>query len=137
MNYLLDTNVLSELFKTRPEPKVAQWLEEADQDSLYLSVLTLGEIRKGVENMGTSSKKARLVQFLEKDLPAQFEGRLLSVDPPVAEAWGLLEARENRPLPTVDALLAATALAHDLTLVTRNIQDFRFAKLKLLNPWEL
>ncbi|HJT23708.1 MAG TPA: type II toxin-antitoxin system VapC family toxin [bacterium] len=135
MKYLLDTHVISELFKKHPEPKVSGWLKEADQDSLFLSVLTLGEIRKGIEKMEQGSRKARLVQFLEKDVPAQFEERILSVDFEVAETWGLLEAQSGRPLPTVDALLAATALTHNLTLVTRNTQDFSFSRLKLLNPW--
>lgn len=136
MKYLLDTNILSELFKKHPEPKVSRWLTAADQDSLFLSVLTLGEIRKGIEKMEPNIRKARLVHFLEKDLRSQFEDRLLPVDPEVAETWGLLEAHAGRPLPTVDALLAATALAHNLTLVTRNTQDFPFSKLKLLNPWD-
>lgn len=135
MKYLLDTNVLSELFKKQPEPKVSGWLKEAEQDSLFLSVLTLGEIRKGIEKMEQGSRKARLVQFLEKEVPAQFEERILPVDLEVAETWGLLEAHAGRPLPTVDALLAATALTHNLTLVTRNTQDFSFSRLKLLNPW--
>jgi toxin FitB len=132
---LLDTNVLSELFKKHPEPKVSNWLKEADQDALYLSVLTVGEIRKGIEKMEQGSRKTRLVQFLERDIPTQFEERILPVDLKVAEAWGLLEARANRPLPTVDAILAATALTHNLTLITRNTQDFSFSGLKLINPW--
>lgn len=135
MNYLLDTNILSELFKKNPEPKVTHWLKEAEQESLFLSVLTIGEIRKGIERMEQGSRKARLIQFLEKDLPAQFEERILPIDLAVAETWGLLEAQASRPLPTVDTLLAATALVHNLTLVTRNIQDFAFSKLKLLNLW--
>lgn len=135
MKYLLDTNVLSELFKKHPEPKVSSWLKDADQDSLYLSVLTVGEIRKGIEKMEHGSRKTKLVQFLEKDIPIQFEERILPVDLKVAEAWGLLEAQANRPLPTVDAFLAATAITHNLTLVTRNTQDFSFSRLKILNPW--
>ncbi len=136
MKYLLDTNVLSELFKKHPEPKVSKWLAEADQESLFLSVLVLGEIRKGIEKMEPNPRKTRLVHFLEKDVPAQFEERILPVDSEVAGAWGLLEAQASRPLPTVDALLAATALVHNLTLVTRNTGDFPFSKIKLLNPWE-
>ena len=136
MNFLLDTNVLSELFKKHPEPKVSKWLTEADQDSLFLSVLVLGEIRKGIEKMEPAPRKARLIHFLEKDIPAQFEERILPVDSEVEEAWGLLEAQAGRPLPTVDTLLAATALVHNLTLVTRNTNDFPFPKIKLLNPWE-
>jgi len=135
LKYLLDTNVLSELFKKHPEPKVSSWLKDADQDSLYLSVLTVGEIRKGIEKMEHGPRKAKLIQFLEKDIPSQFEERILPVDLKVAEAWGLLEAQAKRPLPTVDAFLAATAITHNLTLVTRNTQDFSFSRLKLLNPW--
>lgn len=135
MKYLLDTNVLSELFKKHPELKVSSWLKDADQDSLYLSVLTVGEIRKGIEKMEHGSRKTKLVQFLEKDIPIQFEERILPVDLKVAEAWGLLEAQANRPLPAVDAFLAATAITHNLTLVTRNTQDFSFSRLKILNPW--
>jgi hypothetical protein len=135
LKYLLDTNVLSELFKKHPEPKVSSWLMDADQDSLYLSVLTVGEIRKGIEKMEHGSRKTKLVQFLEKDIPIQFEERILPVDLKVAEAWGLLEAQANRPLPAVDAFLAATAITHNLTLVTRNTQDFSFSRLKILNPW--
>lgn len=136
MKYLLDTNILSELFKKHPEPKVEKWVQEAAQESLFISVLTLGEIRKGIERMETNQRKARLLQFLEKDLLEQFESRILSVDPAVAETWGHLEAHSGRPIPTVDALLAATALVHNLILVTRNTQDFSFPRLKLLNPWD-
>jgi predicted nucleic acid-binding protein len=136
LKYLLDTNVLSELFKKHPEPKVSKWLAEADQDALFISVLVLGEIRKGIEKMEPSPRKARLVHFLEEDILIQFEDRILPVDSEVAKSWGLLEAQARRPLPTIDALLAATALAHNLTLATRNIQDFPFPKLKLFNPWE-
>jgi len=85
--------------------------------------------------MEHGSRKTKLVQFLEKDIPIQFEERILPVDLKVAEAWGLLEAQANRPLPTVDAFLAATAITHNLTLVTRNTQDFSFSRLKILNPW--
>ena len=135
MRYLLDTNVLSELLKKKPEPKVSSWLRDADQESLYLSVLTVGELRKGIEKMDHGSRKTKLIQFLEKDIPIQFEERILPIDLKVAEAWGLLEAQANRPLPTVDAFLAATAITHNLTLVTRNTQDFLVSRLKLLNPW--
>ncbi len=136
MNHLLDTNVLSELFKRRPEPRVEAWLREADPDTLFLSVLTVGEIRKGVERMETGPRKSGLVRFLEKDLPARFEDRILPVDFEVAETWGILEAAAGRTLPTVDALLAATALSRNLTLATRNIQDFPFPGLRLFNPWK-
>lgn len=136
MKYLVDTNVLSELFKKQPEPKVVQWFTQADPESLFLSVLTLGEIRKGLEKMDKGPRKNRMIQFLEKDIPAQFEDRVLAVNAEIGETWGILEAQAGRPLSTVDALLAATALTHHLTLVTRNTQDFEFHHLKLLNPWE-
>lgn len=85
--------------------------------------------------MERGSRKTRLIQFLEKDMVAQFEDRILAVDAEVAETWGTLEAQAHRPLSTIDALLAATALTHHLTLVTRNTQDFPFHELKILNPW--
>ena len=135
MNYLLDTNVVSELFKKSPNPHLVRWLGDTRQDSLFLSVLTIGEIRKGVETMMQGSRKASLVRFLDKDVQEQFEQRILPVDVAVAEAWGTLEARAGRPLSTVDALLAATAMVHNLTLVTRNVRDFTFTTVNVLNPW--
>jgi len=136
LSFLLDTNILSELIKKHPEPKVVQWVLEAGSDRLFISVLTLGEIRKGIERLEPNPRKARLLQYLERDVPAQFEERILAIDAPVAEVWGHLESQAGRPLPTVDALLAATAIAHNLVLVTRNTRDFNFPKLKCFNPWE-
>ncbi len=135
MSYLLDTNVLSELFKKSPNPKVKDWLQNANQEALFVSVLTLGEIRKGVEKMAVGQRKTRLTQFLEKEMLDQFEDRILSVDKNVAETWGSLEAESKHLLPTIDALLAATAITHNLTLVTHNTKDFSFPQLKVLDPW--
>jgi toxin FitB len=135
LRYLLDTNVLSELFKKTPGPKVLKWFDEINEDSLYLSVLTLGEIRKGIEKMDPGLKKTRLIHFMDKEVAQEFAGRILPVDEAVAETWRQLGARSARSLPTVDALIGATALTHNLTLVTRNTQDFGFSNLRRWNPW--
>lgn len=136
MNWLLDTNVLSELRRKAPDKRVVQWVSDRPVGTLYLSVLTLGEIRKGVEQVADASRRAALVDWLEIDIPARFSGRLLPVDMTVVERWGRLLAAAGRPLPTVDSLLAATALAHQLVMVTRNARDFQGLGVTVLNPWE-
>ena len=102
---------------------------------LYLSALTLGEIRKGVENVPDRERRLKLLDWLELELPAFFGGRILSVNVPVADRWGRLQAEAKRPLPAVDSLLAATALHHQLRLVTRNAKDFDHPDLEVINPW--
>ncbi|QTD44971.1 type II toxin-antitoxin system VapC family toxin [Ottowia testudinis] len=136
MRYLIDTNVLSELRKKQPDANVVAWMKERPRQSLFLSVLTLGEIRKGVEQLPDSARKLSLLDWLTVELPNYFVGRLLPVDADVADQWGHLSAKAGRPLPAVDALLAATALQHRLTLVTRNTRDFEGLGVDLLNPWE-
>ena len=136
--FLLDTNVLSE-FNRRGEPNrlVKQWLEAADTDSLYASVLTFGEIRLGVELLPPSRRRTQLEQWLDRDLPEWFEGRILPVDQSIADRWGLLRAQaqmKGRPLSVIDALLAATALQHNLTIVSRNVSDFSIVGLAVVNP---
>jgi len=138
--FLLDTNVLSE-FNRRgdPNPAVKQWLEVADTRSLYASVLTFAEIRFGVELLPTSKRRTLLEEWLDRDLPAWFEGRVLPVDRSIADRWGVLRAQaqmKGRPLSVVDGLLAATALEHGLTLVSRNVGDFAEVGLAVVNPWE-
>ena len=138
--FLLDTNVLSE-FSRRAEPdqRVKGWLEVADPDSLYVSVLTFGEIRLGVELLPPSKRRTQLEQWLDRDLPEWFEGRILPVDQTIADRWGMLRAQaqmKGRPLSVIDALLAATALKHNLTLVSRNVSDFTVVGLAIVNPWE-
>jgi len=135
MSYLLDTNVLSELVRAKPDPAVLAWFEQVPDDSLHISVLTLGEIRKGVEMVADVRRKEKLRLWLEHTLPDWFEGRLLPIDEPVAEQWGRLLAEAGRTLPAVDSLLAATALHHGLRMVTRNAQDFRVPGLEVVNPW--
>jgi predicted nucleic acid-binding protein len=138
--FLLDTNVLSEFNRRgEPDPLVKQWLEAADTDSLYASVLTLGEIRFGVELLPPSKRRTQLEQWLDRDLPEWFEGRVLPIDQPIADRWGLLRAQaqmKGRPLSVVDGLLAATAVQHGLTIVSRNVNDFAVVGLAVFDPWE-
>jgi predicted nucleic acid-binding protein len=139
MSYLIDTNVISELRRKQPDVNVVAWFAARSTQSLFVSVLTLGEIRKGVETLGVESvdaaRRQALSDWLEVDLPMFFMGRILSVDLPVTERWGHLQAHARRPLPAIDSLLAATALHHNLTLVTRNVRDFAGFGLSVINPW--
>ena len=135
MSYLLDTNVLSEPLKPQPSREVEAWLEAVSPDSLHLSVLCLGEIRSGIDRLGDGRRKAQLIRWLEVDLPAWFGERILPIDRAVADRWGHLLAT-HRQLDPVDAMLAATALVHNLRMVTRNTQHFSVAGLELINPWE-
>ena len=136
MSYLIDTNVLSELRRKEPNPGVVAWFEERPATTLYVSVLTLGEIRKGIEALSKSKRKLKLLDWLETELPAFFSGRVLPIDEEVADRWGRLLAAAGRPLPAIDSLLAATALTHGLALVTRNLDDFPHPALEIINPWE-
>lgn len=140
MSYLIDTNVISELRRKEPDTHVVQWFAARSTQSLFVSVLTLGEIRKGIEVLGSDSvdeaKRQALRDWLEVDLPTFFLGRIVNVDLPVADRWGKLQAQARRPLPAIDSLLAATALHHNLTLVSRNVRDFAGFDLNVINPWE-
>ncbi|MFP4317321.1 MAG: type II toxin-antitoxin system VapC family toxin [Desulfovibrionales bacterium] len=136
MSYLLDTNVLSELVKPEPNPSVVDWFSDKPDESLCISVLTLGEIRKGIEALQIGKRKERLRVWLEYDLRDWFGTRVLPVDAPVADRWGRVLAQARRPMPSIDSLLAATALHHELRLVTRNVHDFRYPGLEVINPWE-
>lgn len=135
MSYLLDTNVLSELRRKTPHPGVVNWFAQRPATTLYLSVLTLGELRKGIETLADDSRRLSLLDWLESELPSFFTGRILPVDLPVADRWGRLVAQAGRPLPAIDSLLAATALQHGLRLVTRNQRDFELPGLEVINPW--
>jgi len=137
--YLLDTNCISELVRKEPDPRVMVWIESADETLLYLSVLTLGEIRKGIAGLPQGKRRTGLEAWLEVELRARFAGRILVVDAAVADRWGVLAAearREGKSLSTIDGLLAATALEHNLTIVTRNAGDFENARVQFLNPWQ-
>ncbi|MFI0403806.1 MAG: type II toxin-antitoxin system VapC family toxin [Cyanobium sp.] len=134
--YLIDTNVISELRRREPEPRVVQWFERKPAGLLYMSVLSLGEIRRGVENLQASERQQALRAWLEEDLPAFFAGRLLPIDAAVAHRWGRLQAEMARPLPAIDSLLAATALEHRLVLITRNHKDLAGLPVLVANPWD-
>jgi predicted nucleic acid-binding protein len=135
VSYLIDTNVLSELRRKAPDARVLQWFAQRPAGTLYLSVLTLGEIRKGIESLADPARRLALLDWLETELPAFFMGRILPVDAPVADRWGRLVAQAGRPLPAIDSLLAATATQHGLTLVTRNVRDVAPLGVALINPW--
>ena len=136
MTYLIDTNVLSELRSRNADAKVAAWVQARPRQSLYLSVLSLGEIRKGIEGVADPAFRQTLTDWLEVELPNYFVGRLLGIDGPVADRWGRVQAGARRTLPVVDGLLAATALHHDLMLVTRNARDFAGLGMQLVDPWQ-
>jgi len=130
--------VLSELAKPRPDAGVLGWLEEADENRLYLSVLTLGELEKGVARLPASARRTRIERWVRRDLAARFEGRIVDVDRTVAERWGAISGvSESRgtPLPVIDALLAASALVHGLEVVTRNTADLERCGARCVNPW--
>lgn len=138
MNYLLDTCTLSELVRKHPEKKVVEWIRLANESSLMISVLTLGEIHKGVSRLEEGKKKKQLQRWVESDLVKRFQNRILEVDVQVASLWGELQAsaeKKGLPLPVVDSLIAATALAHDLTLVTRNTPDMERTGARILDLW--
>lgn len=134
MSYLVDTNVLSELRRREPNASVVAWMQARPASALFLSVLTLGELRRGVEALPEGARKRRLLDWLEVKLPGFFTGRVLPVDARFADRWGRLLATAGRPVPAIDSLLAATALTHGLTLVTRNLRDFRQAGLAAIDP---
>jgi hypothetical protein len=136
MSYLLDTNILCETIKKNPNKSVITWLDQVPGEALFISVLTLGEIRKGIEALRELRRREKLRLWLEHELPAWFEGRVLPVDLAVADRWGRLLAAAGRPLPTIDSLLAATALHYELRLVTRNTRDFDYNGLEVINPFD-
>ena len=136
--FLLDTNIPSELTRPLPQPSVSQWLDEVDDELLYFSVVSLGEVLKGIASLPTSKRRNELQQWLDETLRPWFEGRILPVNEPIAERWGMLAGQckiNGRPLKVADGLIAATALEHDLTVVTRNVRDFEGLGVELFNPW--
>ena len=137
--FLLDTNIISELIKPKPEPRLVTWISGTDENLLYLSVLTLGEIRKGIEALRQPARRVQLETWLDSELRLRFSGRILSIDDEVADRWGVIMGRavaRKIALPVIDGLLAATALHYNLTLVTRNSKDVTGTEVLVFNPWE-
>jgi len=136
VRYLLDTCVLSESRRKPVDKNLEKWLMEAPDEALFISILTLGEIRYGIEKLKDEKRRIQLALWLEHELTSWFGSRVLSLDAEIADQWGCLRAR-HRTLPAIDSLLAATALTRGLTIVTRNTIDFAgIDGLKVLNPWE-
>lgn len=138
--FLLDTNVVSELIKPRPSRRVAAWIEATPEELMYLSVITIGEVRKGIDLLAIDDpRRPALQSWLDRDVRLRFAGRLLPFDDGVAERWGQLEAfakKRRLTVPTIDAQLAATAVHHGLTLVTRNTTDIAPTGVPLFDPWQ-
>ncbi len=138
MSFLIDTNVVSESVRPRPDPNVVAWLAETDEDRVFLSVATLAELRRGIARLAEGRRRNRLDEWLRNELPVRFEGRILTIDSVIAAAWGDVMAEHEgrgRPISTMDAFIAATARVHRLTLVTRNAADFEASVPAILNPW--
>jgi hypothetical protein len=138
VSFLLDTNVVSELVRPRPDAGVVAWLAEVDEDRVHLSVITIAEIRFGIERLARGRRRSRLDAWLRDELALRFEARILPISPPVADAWGkVVSARDEigRPIGTMDAFIAATAEVHDLTLVTRDRADFALSVRSIVSPW--
>lgn len=139
MKYLLDTCVISELVKSKPNKKVVSWIEKIDEDNFFLSSLTFGELYKGIAKLPDSKKKKKLSQWIGHDLKERFTGKIFDIDLLVAKTWGEIQGASETagsPMPAIDSLIAATGLSHDLTVVTRNVADMQQSGVTLLNPWE-
>ena len=136
MIYLLDTNVLSELIKPIPNIDVVEWIEYTKTEHLAISVLTIGEIRKGIEKTTDSTRKAGLTRWLEIDLAEWFGDRIIPINADIADKWGYICGTSPCTMPAIDALLAASALVYNMKIVTHNVKDFEHvAGLEIVNPW--
>ncbi len=139
MNFLLDTCVLSEFTRRKPNEKVISWLDQVHEDQLYISVITVGEVMHGIERLPESHRKTELLTWLNSGLIQRFDQRILPIDTGTMISWGSLIARmerDRRPLSAMDALIIATALHNELVIVTRNISDFLTCGIQVINPWE-
>jgi predicted nucleic acid-binding protein len=137
VNYLLDTNVISEIQKPKPDSRVESFVDRIKPDTLFISVISIGEIALGVERLPSGRKKTELSYFLNTQIPEWFEDRIIPLDSKVMREWGRMCAGTGRTLPLLDSLVAASALVHSLTVLTRNVRDFMDIEgLLLFNPWE-
>lgn len=140
MKYLLDTCVISELVTKSPNPQVVAFIDSLEPEDVFLSVITIGEIARGIEKLTSSKRKQSLHAWLHENLLVRFDGRILSLDTEIMMEWGKLTAYvevSGKPMPAVDSLIAATALTYELALITRNVRDFESAKIEMVNPWTL
>lgn len=138
MKYLLDTCLISELVKKEPNPAVVSWLDEQDEQKLFLSVLNLGELQKGISKLPDGTRKSELQAWVALDLVERFTGRILEIDLETALCWGRLQGEAEQAgekLPVMDSLIAATASAHGLVVVTRNVRDIERCGVRVCNPW--
>jgi toxin FitB len=138
VSFLLDTNVVSEWVKPLPNQGVIAWMADVDEDRVFVSVVTLAEIRYGIERMPSGSRRKRLAEWLEQELPLRFEGRIMGIDATIADVCGKVVAQgedRGKRMEVMDAFLAATAEVHQLTIVTRNTSDFETVTANILNPW--
>jgi predicted nucleic acid-binding protein len=137
--FLLDTNIPSEMIRTRPDPRVDAWVSAQEDAVLHLSVITIGELRKGITVLPKGKRRSRLQDWLEGEVLPLFTGRILPVTQAIADRWGVLSAQRQvagRPLSMADGILAATALEHGLTMVTRNVRDYEGLGVEILSPWD-
>lgn len=138
MKYLLDSCVISELISKQPSPNVIKCVDSLDQEDTYLSVITIGEIAKGIEKLPKSKRKQELQTWLEEDLLIRFEGNIVALDTRVLIRWGELSAKLEGigiTLSAMDSLIAATVLTHQMVLITRNENDFKHTGVEIINPW--
>lgn len=138
--YLLDTNVPSEFSRDRPEPRVVEWLKTQPVTTLFLSAVTIGEIRKGLTLLPRGRRRSELETWFHADLLIWFRNRILPVTHAVADQWGVMDGKcqlRGKPLNTADGMIAATAIEHGLTVVTRNVKDFAGLGVEIFNPWEM
>ena len=138
MRYLLDTNVISELIKREPNQNVVRWIDEHDETYFYLSVITLGELQKGINKLSDQHRADQLQNWLDQSLTRRFQGRLLDIDVEVISTWGRLQGASEKKgvkLPVIDSLIAATANTHNMIVVTRNVHDLELCQASVFNPW--
>jgi len=138
MNYILDTNVISELVASEADQRVIAWIDSLDSENVFLSVITIGELKKGIEKLPNSKRKSTLETWLQEDLLVRFRDHIIPLDIPVLLTWGMLVAsmeKQGNPMPAIDSLLAATAAQSGFTLATRNTGHFKPAGISLIDPW--
>jgi len=139
MKFLLDTCVISEIIRQKPSRKVIKWIKKEDESNLFISVLTLGELHKGIEKLPESKRKEKFHNWVENDLKERFWNKIIDIDIQVAMMWGKIQGmteRIGRPMPAIDSLIAATGITYHLTVVSRNTSDMKESGVELLNPWK-